>query len=84
MAPARGVRRPGLSQLPCGPLGYLISPNNFRDPEPGNARRGAARWTRREAPAAGRGGRQPGREGPAAGRVTLPLESSDGRKSIVA
>lgn len=34
MAQARGVRRRELSQLPCGPLGYLISPNNFRNPEP--------------------------------------------------
>lgn len=32
MAQTKGVRGWELSQLPCGPLGYLISPNNFRNP----------------------------------------------------
>ena len=78
MAPARGARRWELSQLPCGPLGYLISPNNFRNPGTrgrrggGGAQGGRVRFLLR-----GEGGREPGREGTVGGRVTLPLESSE-------
>lgn len=56
MAQTKGARRWELSQLPCGPLGYLISPNNFRNPEATGTRGGGAQGGRqREDPAAGRG-----------------------------
>lgn len=84
MAQTKGVRGWELSQLPCGPLGYLISPNNFRNP-------GARRTGGGGAPSGGVGillrreaAREPGREGAGGGRVTLPRESSERSESIVA
>lgn len=61
-AQTKGARRRGLSQLPCGPPGCLISPGNFGTPEPGTRREGLR--ARR-----GEGGRRtPAREGSGGGR----------------
>lgn len=81
LAQTKGARRRGLSQLPCGPLGRLLSPGNFGAPRAGGTRGEGLRARR------GGGGRAPGREGTGGERgrrVTLPLESSEGGEWTVA
>lgn len=56
LAQTKGARRRGLSQLPCGPLGRLLSPGNFGAPQPeARGGRGSGRG------AEGAGGRRGGR-----------------------
>lgn len=77
MAQMKGACGWELSQLPCGPLGYLIYLNNFKNPRAGRKGGGGAPSGAVGILLRGEAEQEPGREGEGGGKVTLPRESSE-------